>query len=97
MQIHLSEAFKDYISAQGANSIVVSTSTPRGGFRGESTIDIQIGEPEEHLDEYSIFCAEGITFYVTQKIKIYSNISFDYNVSSGGEPFEMSGYEIIPS
>jgi hypothetical protein len=56
-----------------------------------------MGDPVEHEEEYSIFCAEGITFYITKKIKIQSEISFDCTVSAGRNVFEMAGYEIIPS
>jgi hypothetical protein len=97
MHIHLSEAFKKYLADQNVDSLVVGTHTPLGGFRGESTIDIQLGEPVEHMEEYSIFCAEGITFYITKKIKIQSEISFDCTLSAGRNMFEMAGYEIIPS
>lgn len=95
MHINLSEAFKDYLKANGFDSLVVMAPSFLGNSNEILAPNIQIGEPEDSLDHYSIFYAEGVTFYITNRLKIQSNISFDCRKVLGQEVIEMQGYEII--
>ncbi|MDX9889176.1 MAG: hypothetical protein RBS51_07965 [Anaerovoracaceae bacterium] len=94
MNITLSEAFKDYQKAKKFDSVVVTVARSGGSCCRILVPSIRIGEPEDSLDHYSIFYAEGVTFYVTNKLKIQSNISFDYSTLMNREMIEMHGYEI---
>lgn len=94
MHIGLSEAFKSYQKESGFDSVVVTVSSSGGNCCRILVPKIRIGEPDDSLDHYSIFYAEGVTFYVTNQLKIQSNISFDYSTLMGKEMIEMHGYEI---
>lgn len=94
MNITLSETFKDYQKAKKFDSVVVTVARSGGSCCRILVPSIRIGEPEDSLDHYSIFYAEGVTFYVTNKLKIQSNISFDYSTLMNREMIEMHGYEI---
>lgn len=94
MHINLSEAFKNYQKNIGFDSIVVTVKSSGGSCCRILVPNIQIGEPMDSLDHYSIFYAEGVTFYVTNQLKIQSNISFDYSTLLGKGMLEMHGYEI---
>lgn len=97
MRINLSEAFKKYQKKMGFESVVVSVASTGGSCCKILVPSIKIGEPEDSLDHYSIFYSEGVTFYVTNKLKIQSTISFEYSTLLGKEMIEMHGYEIIHS
>jgi hypothetical protein len=94
MRINLSEAFKNYQNDKGFDSVVVAVTSSAGSCCRILVPSIKIGEPDDSLDHYSIFYAEGVTFYVTNQLKIQSNISFDYSKLLGQDMIEMHGYEI---
>lgn len=94
MNITLSEAFKNYKKTNKFDSVVVSVASSGAGCCRILVPKIRIGEPEDSLDHYSIFYADGVTFYVTNQLKIQSNISFDYSTLLGKEMIEMHGYDI---
>lgn len=94
MNITLSEAFKNYQKENGFTSVVVNVSIPDGDSNDILVPNIRIGEPRESLDNYSIFYAEGVTFYVTNKLKIQPNISFDCISLLGNKSIKMHGYDI---
>lgn len=94
MHITLSEAFKNYRKENNFTSIVVNVSSSDEDSKCILVPSIRIGEPKESLDNYSIFYAEGVTFYVTNQLKIQSNISFDCITLLDKKNIKMHGYDI---
>ncbi len=96
MDIHLTEAFIKYRQEKNFNAITVSFVKSGASCRAVQVAKVETGLPrEDTLNNYSIFIADGITFYITKNIKLSNSITFDYARMLGKDMIEMHGYQVI--
>ena len=96
MDIHLTEAFIKYRQEKNFNAITVSFVKSGASCSAVQVAKVETGLPrEDTLNNYSIFIADGITFYITKNIKLSNSITFDHARMLGKDMIEMHGYQVI--
>ena len=94
MNIILSQAFKVYQEKKGFTSVTVLSRSTGGSCCKALVSKVEIGEPAPPLENYQIFTDQGLTFYISNNLKLENTLTFTYDKMLGRELIEMHGYVI---